>query len=385
MVNWEYLKTSQFLSCNLLTFDTPNNNAKLLSLSVTSIKEVKTIINYFNNYTLLGIKNENFKGLVKVYDIIISKEHLTIKGRSKIELIQSNMHSKYLNKNLCTNIVLMKSISSLLFYIILLGLATYFCVEYIINNFDFNQIIFTLNDSTEPKKVEDTVGTIPKINRFEFGIAQIGDCAVYIGGMMAAAKVVKYSTLPIGAKLGATVGIGAVALLGYKMIQNSMYSINNQATLNVNADKLNTNVDNINNNVNNVNTKVEAFKSNNIVNNYYIDKLVSDSESGNNPNNNNFNISAIDVEQLQLDFYLQVVIIYLLIILLMFLIMKSLSDRGLKMEFLNKLPFIQSLVLKLFKWWGKTNIIWVYIILIIVLVGLTISAWSILIILHNLK
>jgi hypothetical protein len=54
-------KIAEFLSCNLLTFEIGKNRTKILSLSVTSIKDVETIINYFNNYPLLGIKNENYK------------------------------------------------------------------------------------------------------------------------------------------------------------------------------------------------------------------------------------------------------------------------------------------------------------------------------------
>jgi hypothetical protein len=54
-------KIAQFLHCSLLTFDTRNNSTKILSVSVTSIKEIKVLINYFDNYPLLGVKNENYK------------------------------------------------------------------------------------------------------------------------------------------------------------------------------------------------------------------------------------------------------------------------------------------------------------------------------------
>ena len=40
--------------------------------------------------------------------------------------------------------------------------------------------------------------------------------------MTAAAKIIKSSFLPIGAKLGATLGMGGASLIGYKMIQNNL-------------------------------------------------------------------------------------------------------------------------------------------------------------------
>jgi large-conductance mechanosensitive channel len=64
----------------------------------------------------------------------------------------------------------------------------------------------------------------------------------------------------------------------------------------------------------------------------------------------NFTISVKDVEQLQLDLFLQYVIIYLLIILLVFLIMKKISEHDIKLEFLKNKPLLQGLLLlKLFK------------------------------------
>ena len=63
----------------------------------------------------------------------------------------------------------------------------------------------------------------------------------------------------------------------------------------------------------------------------------------------NFTISVKDVEQLQLDLFLQYVIIYLLIILLVFLIMKKISEHDIKLKFIKNIPLLQGLLLKLFK------------------------------------
>jgi hypothetical protein len=64
-----------------------------------AIDKIKFIISYFNKYPLLGIKSEDFKDWETVYHMILSKEHLTEKGRSKIKFIQSNMNSKRIDIN----------------------------------------------------------------------------------------------------------------------------------------------------------------------------------------------------------------------------------------------------------------------------------------------
>jgi hypothetical protein len=49
-----------FLNCNLKSYKT-NRNLEVLSLSVQSIEGIKFLINYFNNYPLLGDKFNDFK------------------------------------------------------------------------------------------------------------------------------------------------------------------------------------------------------------------------------------------------------------------------------------------------------------------------------------
>ena len=73
-----------FLSCNLKSY-TNNTGSEVLSLSVSSIDSVKFLINYFNSYPLLGDKIKDFKKWELVYNMMISKEHLTNEGRLKIK------------------------------------------------------------------------------------------------------------------------------------------------------------------------------------------------------------------------------------------------------------------------------------------------------------
>ena len=72
-----------FLSCNLKNY-TNNKGSEALSLSVLSIDGVKFLIDYFNKYPLLGNKSNDFNKWEIVYNMIISKEHLTEQGRLKI-------------------------------------------------------------------------------------------------------------------------------------------------------------------------------------------------------------------------------------------------------------------------------------------------------------
>jgi hypothetical protein len=73
-----------FLSCNLKSY-TNNTGSEILSLSISSINSVKFLINYFNSYPLLGDKINDFKKWELVYNMIISKEHITSEGRLKIK------------------------------------------------------------------------------------------------------------------------------------------------------------------------------------------------------------------------------------------------------------------------------------------------------------
>ena len=70
------------LSCNLITYK--NKTGEVLSIYVSSFDNIKTIINYFDKYTLIGDKLNDYYKWKIVYNMIRSKEHLTKEGRLKI-------------------------------------------------------------------------------------------------------------------------------------------------------------------------------------------------------------------------------------------------------------------------------------------------------------
>jgi hypothetical protein len=108
-------KIAQFLGAsNLLTYTINNPKSKstteMLSVSITSLDKFRPgaprggdgrnalacrpIVDYFNKYPLLGVKGLDFKDWAKVFNMIISKEHLTEVGRLKVREIKAKMNSK---------------------------------------------------------------------------------------------------------------------------------------------------------------------------------------------------------------------------------------------------------------------------------------------------
>lgn len=77
---------ASFLSCNLKSY-TNNTNSEVLSLTVSNISNIKFIVDYFNRYPLIGNKLNDFKKWEIVYNMIVSKEHLSEEGRLKIRAL----------------------------------------------------------------------------------------------------------------------------------------------------------------------------------------------------------------------------------------------------------------------------------------------------------
>lgn len=77
---------ASFLSCNLNSYTTAKNS-ETLSLSVSSINNIKFLVDYFNKYPLIGTKLNDFKKWEMVYNMIILKEHLSVEGRLKIKTL----------------------------------------------------------------------------------------------------------------------------------------------------------------------------------------------------------------------------------------------------------------------------------------------------------
>ena len=73
-----------FLRCNVKSYNSNKSHSEVLSLSVASIDNIGLLINYFEKYPLLGEKWDNYNKWSTVYYMIISKKHLTEKGRLEI-------------------------------------------------------------------------------------------------------------------------------------------------------------------------------------------------------------------------------------------------------------------------------------------------------------
>jgi len=244
-------------------------------------------------------------------------------------------------------------------------------IKYIYNliNILNTALIFNQDNIIWVKDTKDTleINNI-KIEDLDPQIDKLRDGSLYIAGLTAGAKIVKNSSIPIVAKLGTTLGLGALSIIGYKIIVNTFKSNTYTGKVSATIDKVNCNISTSNNN-----------KSN------FINNLTN----GSNDSNDNYNmISSLDIEQLQLIFYLNLIVIYLLSMIIVFLLMKQISTLNLNFNFLLKLPYgntIQNLVIKIFKLWEKTGSIWIYTILIIVLINLGISTWAIYVILSHIK
>ena len=77
---------ASFLSSNLNRYKTAKDT-EVLSLYVSSVNNIKFLVDYFNRYPLIGNKLNDFKKWEIVYNMIISKEHLSIEGRLKIKAL----------------------------------------------------------------------------------------------------------------------------------------------------------------------------------------------------------------------------------------------------------------------------------------------------------
>lgn len=79
------LELASYLSCNLASYE--SKTGKCLSISVSSINNIKVIIDYFDKYPLIGDKLNDYNKWKIVYNMVISKEHLSEEGRLKIRAL----------------------------------------------------------------------------------------------------------------------------------------------------------------------------------------------------------------------------------------------------------------------------------------------------------
>jgi hypothetical protein len=129
--------------------------------------------------------------------------------------------------------------------------------------------------------------------------------------MAAAAKIVKSSSIPLGAKLGATIGMGTASLVGFSLTQKAM-SANKKGKINLEVDKITSNA--------------SAGKSNSSSESIFPAKSsLEDDES------TPISISEI-IDLLNDNLNLHLIIIYLNILLILFVFIKSLSDKNIKFK-----------------------------------------------------
>ena|SRR5437588_6089501 len=122
--------------------------------------------------------------------MIISKEHLTEKGRSQIKLIQSNMNSKRIDINKGFFILKSQPFFPVLF-IMLIGF-TLLNIPYIINSDFFLSMINTdylISNINDPDTIKGTLeANNVKVENVDVAVEKVRDGAIYIGGMAAAAN-----------------------------------------------------------------------------------------------------------------------------------------------------------------------------------------------------
>jgi hypothetical protein len=84
---------ASFLSCKLSTYtiEPKSNPREILSIGIAGTSNLGFLVNYFNEYPLLGVKGKDFKNWEIVYYMIITKEHLNEANRLKIRAIASEM------------------------------------------------------------------------------------------------------------------------------------------------------------------------------------------------------------------------------------------------------------------------------------------------------
>lgn len=92
-------KLAKALECNLLEFNSSKRDSVLerggiLSVSVSAISKLKILVDYFHTFPLLGVKGLDYKDWFTIYNMILSKEHLSDAGRFKIKEIVSPHRNK---------------------------------------------------------------------------------------------------------------------------------------------------------------------------------------------------------------------------------------------------------------------------------------------------
>lgn len=241
------------------------------------------------------------------------------------------------------------------------------------------------NDGDKSELVKGTIEVNNTKIDLDNSVKHVRDGAIFVGGITAGAKLLKNTSLPIGAKLGATIGMGAASLVGFNLTQKTIATDK--------KGKVQMEIGNISGNASLKKSKTsENNSSNNDTNNsssnnsssdngsYPFKSSIEDNES------NNTTISDI-IELLNENVNLHLIIIYLIVMLFIFIFMKNINDKYWKFPLIKKLPYghlIEFYIMKLLKMWSKINNIWIYLILSTILLSNIISLYSLYVIIDKL-
>ena len=209
------------------------------------------------------------------------------------------------------------------------------------------------------------------LSGLEDAVKHLGTVVVYSTGITVGAGLLKGSGLPLGAKIGGTIGIGIASLVGFNIAQKAFALNNKSGNINIETD--------------NPKYSVNTPKDNNI------------SKDKNLPNDNSFpNSSALEdsdivnmndvLEILNLNLILQYIIIYLFIITFIFIIFKWLYNKNYKFNFIKSISYgerIQIFIKHMLVLSNKTNSIFINILLLTIFISNIVCTYSLSVVLSK--
>lgn len=78
-----------YLGCGFIS-----ERGDIVDFQVTKFMDITDkIIPFFEKYSIIGVKLDNYNDFCKVVKLVSNKEHLTVEGLEKIRLLKSNMNT----------------------------------------------------------------------------------------------------------------------------------------------------------------------------------------------------------------------------------------------------------------------------------------------------
>lgn len=222
----------------------------------------------------------------------------------------------------------------------------------------YNTVVF-LDDEKITLNADNTVFNFYGLTSFG---KTLGNTAAFNGGLLAAAKIIKNGSYPLGFK-DLFVGIGGVSSLLVRLRRRNINTFYDGKTSTTNVDlraeiKIYSKNDTVSTNLNGkfVETKDDIkFEAN------------SPLEDGDLFNNYVSNL----LEILQNSFLISVLISVLLLLIFAFLFIKFIADKDYKFNWIKNLYLgdkIHYLVVKILALWGRTSILWVFLGLLFIII-----------------